>query len=74
MEIESLDQGVVEKEPINVPVHICFTRIEYERWKVIRSRLNEIKPNAKIQEFGRIALRDLMNRLEHLLDKQEAKS
>jgi len=73
MEIKSLDEGIIEKEPINSPIHISFTRLEWHRWKMIQRRLKTAKPNAKIGEFARIALRDLMDRLEQLLDKHESK-
>lgn len=74
MEIESLDQGIIEKETIKSPIHICFTALEYERWNSIKRRLREVNPKLKIQEFGRIALRDLMDRLEKLIETAEQKS
>lgn len=71
MELNSLDQGIIEKTPIKTPVHICFTAIEYERWKMIRAQLKEIDDRLKIQEFGRIALREMMDKLELLIAKHK---
>lgn len=74
MEIESLDQGIIEKEPINKPIHICFTSLEYERWFMIKKRLRAINPKLKIQEFGRLAIREAMDKLERLIITQETSS
>lgn len=74
MNLESLDQGIVEKTPIKTPVHICFTALEYERWKMIRTQLKEIDERLKIQEFGRIALRKLMDELEVLIINHQMKN
>lgn len=68
MSIESLDQGIIEKEVIKHPVHICFTALEHQRWVLIRKRLREINPKLKIQEFARISLRELMDKLDTLID------
>ena len=72
MELNSLDEGLIEKTPIRTPVHICFTTLEYERWKMIKAQLKEIDDRLKIQEFGRIALRELMDRLEVLIEKHQS--
>lgn len=74
MEIESLDQGIMDKEPINKPVHICFTQMEFERWILIRKRLRAISGRLKIQEFARLSLRAMCERLEELIEKHENKS
>lgn len=74
MNIESLDQGLMEKEPINKAVHICFTSLEYERWFSIKRRLAYINPKLKIQEFARLAIREAMDKLEILISKHEIKT
>lgn len=73
MNIKSLDQGIVESEPIRCSVHICFTALENERWKSLKTRLQAINPKLKIQEFGRIALREMLDNVENLVEKHENK-
>lgn len=74
MNIKSLDQGIVESEPIKCSIHICITALEYERWKSVKSRLLKIDPKLKIQEFGRIALREMIKNVENLVEKHENKT
>lgn len=73
MEIKSLQQGIVEKETISKSVHLCFTPLEFERWMNLKSRLFAINRKLKIQEFGRIAIREMMDNVEKLIETHEHK-
>lgn len=71
MNIESLSQGIIEKETISRSVHLCFTPLEFERWMNLKARLKVINRKLKIQEFGRIALREMMDNIEKLVETHE---
>lgn len=73
MNIESLSQGIIEKETISRSVHLCFTPLEHERWMNLKARLKIINQKLKIQEFGRIALREMMDNVESLIIIHEEK-
>lgn len=71
--IKKLEQGIREIEPIMCSVHICFTALEHERWKSLKGRLLAINKKLKIQEFGRIALYEMLDNVEKLVNDHESK-
>jgi len=71
--IESLDTAFIEREVIKHPIHICFTYLELQRWLLVKKKLKEVDSRLKIQDFARIALRELMDSLDDLIAKHNNK-
>lgn len=71
MKIDTIEEGEPKTDPIKYPISICFNKAEADRWDVLKQRLRIINKKAKITEFARVAIRDMMDSLEKILEKKE---
>lgn len=71
MKIENLDQGIIETDPIRVPITICFKKEDEQRWCSLRARLKSLGKNYKISSFARNVLLSMMDDLEKLVSEKE---
>ena len=70
-EIENLDDIVKEKETLSVPIAICLKPTDALRWKKINDRLQKRNKKIKIAAYGRVAILNMMDKIERLLDEQD---
>ncbi len=63
-EFDDLSEGVVCKDPLVVPISICFSEKEKERWENLKEQIKEINKKASLSEYARRYLRNMMDDLE----------
>jgi hypothetical protein len=71
---QQLDNLLKEKDTIRFPVGICFTKTDFDRWHSLKKALLKYNKNAKISEFARKTLVEMMTDLEKLLADKNKKS
>lgn len=74
MDIKKIEDYIPEHDPIKYPISICFTRSEVERWNKVKLDLKSINKRAKLSEFARRKLTDMLDALEKLVEEKKKSS
>lgn len=73
MKFKSIEEHVPVVE-IKVPVSVCLDRQDAERWESIKLRLKKVNQRARIADFARKSLCDMLTNLENLLNEHDKKN
>jgi len=71
MQHNLLDEVSKEVETIKYPIGICFKKSDLDRWMKLKKDLLKHNKNARITEFARRTLLEMMTDLEVLLEKKK---
>jgi len=69
--MEINDLNFEEKDTICKAVSICLTNREFERWLVVKRKLLLVNKKARIQEYSRTAIKEMLDKLEQLLSEYD---
>lgn len=73
MKTKITEEDIKNIEPIGIPISICFTKTDANRWAEIKANLSKINKGAKLTHFARNCLREMMSDLEGLIEEYERK-
>lgn len=71
---EQLDNLLKEKDTIRFPIGICFNKTDFDRWHSLKKALLKYNKNAKISEFARKTLIEMMTDLEKILSEKNKRT
>lgn len=73
MKFKSIEEYVPVVE-FKIPISVCLDRHDAERWESIKLRLKKVNHRARIADFARKSLCEMLSNLEHLLNEHEKKA